>query len=575
MNKLLLSFLFIFIALTNQSIQGKTYFVATDGNNSNAGTILAPLLSVATAVGKASAGDTIYMRGGTYALTTTINISKSGSSATSRMQLWAYPGERPLLDFSGMAFSSSNRGISLSGSYWYIKGISEKGAGDNGLYISGANNIIEFCEFYENRDSGLQLSGGANNNKIINCDSYYNADPTDYGDADGFSVKMNVGTGNYFYGCRSWMNVDDGWDGYLRGANNVTTTLENCWTWRNGYFKDGTDAGANANGNGFKMGGSDTANLMHNFILHNCLSFNNKAKGFDQNNNKGSMTLYNCTGYNNVGKDFSISSALNSGQVCTITNCVDLGTSKVSLGSFVIQTTNSWQSPFVVTSADFLSIDSTGVTAPRQADGSLPIISYMHLATGSDLIDAGTNVGIAYNNTKPDLGAWETGNYTITTSVNGYGYILLNPVGGIYTPGTQVSITAKPSTGNSFIDWTGSITGALTTTTVTINADMNITANFQVLSGVADLGNRKDNVMICNPSVVSDLTTLTFYLSKPEPIDIFVYNVSGQKVIDFGYANCFTGGNNRVISLSSLKPGVYIVVAGSNTSWKQCKILKE
>jgi hypothetical protein len=25
-----------------------------------------------------------------------------------------------------------------------------------------------------------------------------------------------------------WMNCDDGWDGYLRGANGVTTTLENC-----------------------------------------------------------------------------------------------------------------------------------------------------------------------------------------------------------------------------------------------------------------------------------------------------------------------------------------------------------
>jgi hypothetical protein len=102
---------------------------------------------------------------------------------------------------------------------------------------------------------------------------------------------MDVGSSNSFYGCRSWLNVDDGWVGYLRGTDNVSTTLENCWTWQNGYFKDGTDAGANANGNGFKMGGSDDKLLKHNFTLKNCMAFDNKAKGFDQNNNKGSMIM--------------------------------------------------------------------------------------------------------------------------------------------------------------------------------------------------------------------------------------------------------------------------------------------
>jgi hypothetical protein len=573
MNKLLFSLLIILIALTNQSIQGKTYFVATDGNNSNAGTFLAPVLSIATAVGKASAGDTIYMRGGTYTLNASISISKSGSSATSRMLLWAYPGERPLLDFS--AESTGTRGLQLSGSYWHIKGISEKGAGDNGLYISGAYNIIEFCEFYENRDSGLQLSGGANNNNIINCDSYYNADPTDYGDADGFSVKMDVGTGNYFYGCRSWMNVDDGWDGYLRGANDVSTTIENCWTWKNGYFKDGTDAGADANGNGFKMGGSDDKTLMHNFILKNCLSFENKAKGFDQNNNKGSMTLYNCTGYNNIGNDYSISATLNTGKTCTVTNCVDLGTSKISLGSFVSQTTNSWMSPFVVTTADFLSILSDEVISTRQADGSLPLISYMHLASGSDLIDAGTNVSTAFNGSKPDLGAWETGNYLIKTTVIGSGYILLNPVGGIYAPGTQVTITAKPLLGNGFKEWTGGITGSQASTTVTLNADLAVNANFQLINGVADLKNKNNIALTCNPSVVVNSTTLKIYLSKPDQINIGVYNMSGQKVMDLGVKNCFAGENIQEISLSFLKPGAYILVASSKTIKKQCKIVKE
>jgi hypothetical protein len=39
------------------------------------------------------------------------------------------------------------------------------------------------------------------------------------------------------------VNVDDGWGGYLRGAENMTTIVENCWTWGNGYLEDGTDPG--------------------------------------------------------------------------------------------------------------------------------------------------------------------------------------------------------------------------------------------------------------------------------------------------------------------------------------------
>ena len=33
------------------------------------------------------------------------------------------------------------------------------------MNVSGSNNTIEFCSFSENRDTGLQLGGGASNNR--------------------------------------------------------------------------------------------------------------------------------------------------------------------------------------------------------------------------------------------------------------------------------------------------------------------------------------------------------------------------------------------------------------------------
>ncbi len=393
---------FVFIAVFGLKGYAGIY-VSPSGNDSNAGTLAAPLATITAGINKVAAGDTVYVRGGNYTIASTLKISKSGTSSA-YYHLFAYNNERPILNCSSMSVSSSNRGITLSGSYWHIKGIAIYKAGDNGMNVSGSNNIIEFSSFYENGDSGLQLGTGASNNQIVNCDSYYNKDTSD-GNADGFSPKLDVGTGNYFYGCRSWQNSDDGYDGYLRPADDITTTYENCWCFANGYLKSGSKS--SGNGNGFKMGGSDNKDLRHNAILKRCLSFYNRVKGFDQNNDKGSMTLINCTAYAN-GTNFGISSSLASGKTATIENCASLGASN-SLGSFVVQTTNGWTSPLSTSASDFISTDTTGVRGSRKSDGSLPDLNFMKLKSTSALIDAGTAyAGITYNGSKPDIGCFET-----------------------------------------------------------------------------------------------------------------------------------------------------------------------
>jgi hypothetical protein len=399
----------ILVLVASFTVNATVRYVSTTGDDlNNPGTIDQPYQTITKAISVSVAGDTIYVRGGIYSLTATISIgsSKSGTSIN-KYYLLAYPEDiiRPVLDFSGIAFGF--KGIYLRASYWFIKGFDIKGAGDNGMNITGSNNIIEYCALYENQDSGLQLGGGASNNQIINCDSYFNMDPGQ-GNADGFAPKLDVGTGNYFYGCRSWQNSDDGWDGYVRPrpANKITTTLENCWCFNNGYLKSGI--ASIGNGNGFKMGGSDSANLSHNFILKKCLAFDNRVKGFDQNNNRGSMTILNCTGYRNQSKNFSITGALTVGETLTVKNCIAFPTYG-SLGSFAVQQTNSWLSPFTTPSlSDFISLDTAGVRGPRKPDGSLPDINFLQLASGSQFINSGSDVGLPFNGSAPDLGAFET-----------------------------------------------------------------------------------------------------------------------------------------------------------------------
>lgn len=360
---------------------------------------------ILTAIANTNPGEIIYIIEGNYVFNSTINISRDGSSGNV-ISILPHPNNttRPKFDFSSMSESSSNRGIQLSADFWHIKGIDVFGAGDNGMFISGSNNLIEFCTFSECKDSGLQIGNGGGNNIILNCDSFFNADST-LENADGFASKLDAGTGNKFIGCRAWQNLDDGWDGYLRGTDNITTTYENCWAFKNGFLKDGT-AGA-GDGNGFKTGGSDDKLLKHNAIFKNCIAVGNIFDGFDHNSNRGDIELYNCGSYSN-GRNISFSST-NIANSLLIKNTVSV--SSGSNDSFNATTTditnNSWQNGIVANTSDFVSLNTDVLSSSRNEDGSLPNIDFMKLVSGSDLIDAGIDVGLGFSGSAPDIGPFE------------------------------------------------------------------------------------------------------------------------------------------------------------------------
>lgn len=374
------------------------------------GVVVETVSELLSAISTAVAGDIINIKGGTYNFTSTISLNRSGQNGN-LITLRAHPNntERPIFDFSAMSENSSNRGMNLSGSYWHVKGIDVFKAGDNGMYISGSNNLIEFCTFSENSDSGLQIGSGGANNTILNCDSYYNADSS-LENADGFAAKLDCGSGNKFIGCRAWNNLDDGWDGYLRGADNITTYYENCWAVRNGYLKNGT-VGA-GDGNGFKTGGSDDAGggvklLKHNGEYKNCIAAGNVVDGFDHNSNRGSILMYNCSAHSN-GRNISFGTS-NIAASLIIKNSLSFGGNsgdQLNATSTDI-TNNSWQNALSATSEDFNNVTIDQLLSARKADGSLPDIGYLHLVQGSDLIDKGVNVGLPFNGTAPDLGAFE------------------------------------------------------------------------------------------------------------------------------------------------------------------------
>jgi parallel beta-helix repeat protein len=380
-------------------VTAATWYVATTGSESNPGTSNQPFATPQKAIAVMAAGDTIYVRGGTYLCTSEVKAGKSGF-ATNYCKLWAMPGENPVFDFTNAA--ADLRGIYMGKDYWHVRGLEVANSRDNGILISGGYNIIEGCVVHDSNDDGIYITSSSgvlgHDNLILNCDSYRNYQASAHGDnGDGFAAKTGCGPRNVFRGCRAWNNSDDGWDFYDNDTNSVT--LDNCWCFANGINLWGDTAFA-GNGNGFKLGGAST-HAQH--IVHNCVAFDNVHDGFDQNHTKGSQTIYNCTGFRN-GVNFQFPELPTAGVDVLKNNLAYSGS--IAMNSTAQLTSNSWQG-FTVTAADFMSLDASLALAPRNADYSLPTNNFARLKAGSALIDKGVNVGLPFSGVAPDLGAYE------------------------------------------------------------------------------------------------------------------------------------------------------------------------
>jgi pectate disaccharide-lyase len=217
-------------------------------------------------------------------------------------------------------------------------------------------------------------------------------------------------------------------------------------------------------------------------MVRRCIAFNNGKHGFTYNRNLGTIEMTNNTAYNNTERNFNFDGGTSTFKnnlsyfASTHTNDKFIGTLSGSTNGFWV---NNAVTNFSVNSADFVSL-TPGANSNPIGNG------FLNLASGSDLINAGaTSTGITYNGSAPDIGAVESGgttapSYTLTVnaSPSGGGTITRNPNSATYAAGTVVTLTAQAASGYVFSSWSGGASGTSSTTTVTVNADMSVTANF-------------------------------------------------------------------------------------------------
>ena len=474
--------LMLVLLATSSIVYGKTYYVATNGKDSNNGTSLStPFATWQRGINAAYPGDTVYVRGGIYFLAgnnpfVEINPqawpTPKGRSGTKAKPIcfWAYPpdyesGNIPILDCS-KAYETYGTNFSCFGlnavEYWHIKGITVRNAFQRGNAnrrpqgfgaTLSANLKFENCTAHNISARGFYYESGAWNTwdgpnalwssdttYFINCDAYDIRDSVNCSSGDGWKCGNYYGGVLIFDGCRAWDYSDDGFDPGGAGKR----IIRNCWAMSGNKYS--SLCSGNIEGNGFKTGAIGNDQVGHypqgysfvevtNCIAANCIGFgfyNNLELGRDNN-----ARYFNNTAYRNHGGFFDMPLNTSSRGLETRNNISfnnrnsDYSQVGIYKPSIYVESNNTWKStqqvndwpgwiknPAVtVTDADFISLDASQLKYPRKPDGSLPDITFLKLAAGSDLIDAGIDVGLPYSGSAPDLGYAEYGSVPPTPSV--------------------------------------------------------------------------------------------------------------------------------------------------------------
>jgi len=265
----------------------------------------------------------------------------------------------------------------------------------------------------------------------INCDVFNLFDTLAHAPGNAADAWKTIHyKGNYLLweGCRAWNYSDDGWDpSPINGAERV---FINNWAMAtNKYFNQ--NAGWLTERNGFKLDTShpfDDLIYVNTTIMTNCIAIF-CARGMYEIGRTPSNGIYynntsvlngigygaNSNGYNNIYRNNSVYGSTS----------VDPGLKRpyeVSIPADYTESHNTWvkkdgypwfemSTTLPVSNLDFTTVDSLQIvalfTAPRKPGGSLPDLKPLMLASNSGLIDAGTDVGLSFNGSAPDIGAFE------------------------------------------------------------------------------------------------------------------------------------------------------------------------
>lgn len=365
------------------------YYVATNGNDDNPGTLQQPFASIAKAQEAASPGDTVYIRGGTYQNFTIANTDSNyhyvNEITKSNITYEAYPNEKPVFDFSGIPTDKRVAAFHIVKGVQNVRFISIKVTGvpvgnqkQSECFRIEGNAVFDQVTCYNNQANGFYFTNHGSG-ECYRCDSYNNIGiGPSIGNTDGFGAHAD---GVTFIECRAWNDSDDGFDCISsKGAN----TFISCWAF---------DMKAGGDSNGFKIGGFGKKAITFEPPVHtvaNCIAADNAEHGFYANHQPGQAAVWaHNSAYNNGLGNFNML------ECATISDPTDIPGTREELHDNlayspstldqanlpqVNNTDNSWNiSGLNLTADDFQSLNVRQLSGARGPHGELPHITFMQL----------------------------------------------------------------------------------------------------------------------------------------------------------------------------------------------------
>ena len=357
-----------------------TYYVATDGSDSNSGTEGQPFRTLRNAVRVLKPGDTLYLKAGTYAesLYCTINVCiPSGTSWSAPVTIAASPGQtvilRPNSGLRVLNFANAQAFIVVDGLIIDAANVDTDGIQFHGM---AHDIIIKNTEIKSAKGQGINIGPDANSIQVMN------------------SVIHDVGTNGLNHGI------------YVSGCNNTIekTTIYNISGYGihvyNGY------SGKTADNNIIRKnrvsavglaGGGERAGILlssgSNNVAYNNIVFSNPV-GIRAYDGSGGGKIYNNTAYNNWNYGIAVESGATNTEA--INNIAYLnGTNIFNAGTGTILKNNLTTDPKFVDAAKQNFIDQS--TSPA-------IDAAVSLANVSDDYDGVRRP----QGSGADIGAYET-----------------------------------------------------------------------------------------------------------------------------------------------------------------------
>ncbi|GEM_PF-2406633 len=426
----------LILSMISPAAFGRTYYVAKTGNDANPGSASQPWRTIQKAANTLVAGDTVFIRAGTYAEQV---LPANSGTAGNPIVYMSYPGDVVTIDGNSVSLQEWEGLFEIdSKSYITVSGLRVVNVGPNGnntgIQVENSNHIIIKNNYTNNTaSSGIIVWSSTNilvdNNEVVHACSKGATSINEcisVGETSNFEISNNyVHDGNSYRG--EGIVLKDGSSNGTVHGNTVHTVpfvgiYIDAWDKYTHDFKIYNNVVHDVfQGDGISIG-SEQGGLLKNIYVYNNVSYHNEFVGISihkcciSSHTLNTIHVINNTVYNNGWKDWGGGITLDNKQAQNVLFRNNISSDNLS---FQIALEEFTQNAVTV---DYNLIDGFRgyqgeVYGDHYVTGNPKFVNAggadFHLQNGSPAIDSGTGTSAPNDDfdgvSRPQNGAWDIG----------------------------------------------------------------------------------------------------------------------------------------------------------------------